>query len=440
MEEANLELRFGEARAAPFLLSLAPHSPMLLPSRRRLSSSFVEPSRPVSSARQVAWISLQGRLVNAEEASSAQTIGGGLTRDEALAWELFSPIQRFLIVAVIGVSVAESKKNQHILQLKKSVELRDQVLSSMQQKLDNLCEQVNNIKNDTEEHSSSVIKKSFTENGELPLDKTFGKESIKFVDCGCWLCDQHGDLFDGLMRSSVKRVSSGNEVLQYKIPFSNEEQEERRMSDLSDWASSVTSATDIQLSSWAFEQDIYNLKRDCEEKESTIKELTTLLSSSEVANSKRVAELEDIIRRKNTTITKLKKDLVTLEQKVVHLSRLGRPSFSASGGELLHTRDNLLYDMDSTTSPSSSDSDTTPINRAQDSATKVVDVLVQNQGSPSASDLLVELRAYLHTRDGLSKDEVAVKYAGELCQLQIAMESCSIETTNLKRPWTFTHR
>jgi hypothetical protein len=36
----------------------------------------------------------------------------------------------------------------------------------------------------------------------------------------------------------------------------------------------------------AVEQDIYNLKRDCEEKESTIKELTTLLNSSEVANSK----------------------------------------------------------------------------------------------------------------------------------------------------------
>ncbi|KAI4322070.1 hypothetical protein L6164_021793 [Bauhinia variegata] len=108
------------------------------------------------------------------------------------------------------------------------------------------------------------------------------------------------------------------------MPFLNEEQEERRMPDLSDWASSVTSTADIQ----------------------------------------RVAELEDIICRKNTTITKLKKDLGTLEQKIVHLSRLGRPSFSASdsdGGELLHSRDNILYDMESTTSASSSDSDTAPI-------------------------------------------------------------------------------
>jgi hypothetical protein len=34
------------------------------------------------------------------------------------------------------------------------------------------------------------------------------------------------------------------------------------------------------------EQDIYNLKRDCEEKDATIKELTTLLHSSDVTGSK----------------------------------------------------------------------------------------------------------------------------------------------------------
>ena len=41
-----------------------------------------------------------------------------------MAWELFSPAQRFLIVAVIGVAVSESKKNGIINQLKESVELR----------------------------------------------------------------------------------------------------------------------------------------------------------------------------------------------------------------------------------------------------------------------------------------------------------------------------
>ncbi|KAF7812181.1 inactive rhomboid protein [Senna tora] len=62
--------------------------------------------------------------------------------DQALASHLFTLIQRFLIVAVIGVAVVESRKNYQICQLKKSVQLKDEVLSSMQQKLDNLCEQL----------------------------------------------------------------------------------------------------------------------------------------------------------------------------------------------------------------------------------------------------------------------------------------------------------
>jgi hypothetical protein len=72
----------------------------------------------------MAWINLQGRLVNADQASSARTIGGGLTDELAFAWNLFPPIHRFLIVAVIGAAAAKSQKNQEILNLKKSVELR----------------------------------------------------------------------------------------------------------------------------------------------------------------------------------------------------------------------------------------------------------------------------------------------------------------------------
>ncbi|KAE9588145.1 hypothetical protein Lalb_Chr22g0352291 [Lupinus albus] len=333
----------------PSLVSLPPFSPSV--HRRRLSTTFVDRTRPV------AWISLQGRVVNAELASSASTIG--LTGVESLAWDLFPPIHRFLIVAVIGVAAAESHKNQRICQLNKSVQLRDQVLSSMQQKLDNLCEQLTN----TKEHSPAATKEEV-----MQLTETFGIEKIKFVDCGCCHCEQHSSLFNELMGESGTTASSGNEVLQYKMPFSNEEPEERRMSDFSDWASSVTSAADIQLSNMTVEQDICNLKRDCEEKDNTIKELSILLNSSEVANNKRVTELEDIIHRKNTTISKLKKDLVVLEQKVVQLSRLRRASFSANDSnnvQFPQMRENLIYDMESTTSPSSSDSDSFPVNNAR---------------------------------------------------------------------------
>jgi hypothetical protein len=127
MEEAAdqyLRLDCGaHAALPPALVSLAPFSS---PSPRRLSTcGFAQPSYPVPvPPKRMAWMSLQGRLINAEEASSARAVGGGLSRDEAIAWELFSPVQRFLIVAVIGVAAAESKKNRLILRLTKSVELR----------------------------------------------------------------------------------------------------------------------------------------------------------------------------------------------------------------------------------------------------------------------------------------------------------------------------
>lgn len=111
-----------------------------------------------------------------------------------------------------------------------------------------------------------------------------------------------------------------------------------------------------------------------------------------------MSELEDIIRRKNMIISKLKKDMVVLEQKVpntdrassildfykfrvspllivcvsrtqvIQLTRLQRPSSCASNAEIQpipYMTDNLLYDMESSTSPSSSDSDCFPSESSQ---------------------------------------------------------------------------
>ncbi|KAL2332191.1 hypothetical protein Fmac_019772 [Flemingia macrophylla] len=340
------------AMPPPWFVSVSAHST----SRRRLSASFVERSRPVSlSEKPIARISLQGRLLHADEASAARTIGGGLSPEQAFAWNLFPPVHRFLIVAVIGAAVARSRKDLTISQLKKSVELRDQVLSSMQRKLDSLCEMVNN----SNEQLTNKDEK-------LQLRESLGTEKIKLIDCGCWHCEQHSPFFSELMSASVV-----SEELRYKTPFSNEDQEERRMSDMSDWASSVTSSADIQLNNLAVEQDTYNLRRVCEEKDITIKELTTVLNANEVASYKRTTELEDIIRRKNTTISKLKKDLVVLEQKVVQLTRLRRPSFCASDSndsQLPLMIDNVVYDMESsTTSPSSSsDSESSSVTKASE--------------------------------------------------------------------------
>ncbi|PSR95395.1 Spindle pole body component like [Actinidia chinensis var. chinensis] len=195
----------------------------------------------------------------------------------------------------------------------------------MQQQLDNLCEQVNFFK----DQPGTWDDTTFAKNNDFLFNEQFASEKAISVAHGCWLSDQHQP--NDPTSISMVKASSGEETLKYKIPLSNvAEPEERRMSDLSDWASSVTSSVDIQLNTLAIEQDIYNLKKECEEKDATTKELSTFLQSSEVAGSKRIAELEDIIRRKNMRITKLKKDMLVLEQKVVHYTRLRRPSSASS--------------------------------------------------------------------------------------------------------------
>ncbi|KAK1269273.1 hypothetical protein QJS04_geneDACA013925 [Acorus gramineus] len=49
-------------------------------------------------------------MIGAQEATSARTIGGGLGRDETLAWELLSPLHRVLIVAVVAVAANRSRQ------------------------------------------------------------------------------------------------------------------------------------------------------------------------------------------------------------------------------------------------------------------------------------------------------------------------------------------
>lgn len=74
-------------------------------------------------------------------------------------------------------------------------------------------------------------------------------------------------------------------------------------------------------------------------------------------------------------------------KQVVHLSRLQRPSFtssSASARKLPLMTDNLIYDMDSTTSPSSSDSDCAPRNKPQAPVAKSQKIPVQKNSSCSS--------------------------------------------------------
>lgn len=106
----------------PASVHLAPFSSLTPPPSARLllSRHVTRRTHTLQSSPPLAHLSPHGLL---DEASSARSICG-LSREEALAWELFTPYQRFLIVAVIGVAAAESKKNGAIRKLQRSVDLR----------------------------------------------------------------------------------------------------------------------------------------------------------------------------------------------------------------------------------------------------------------------------------------------------------------------------
>ncbi|XP_024984200.1 uncharacterized protein LOC112520131 [Cynara cardunculus var. scolymus] len=333
MEDADEEINSrGSSFAPPTWISFSSFPPQASPSPRRISSNFTPPTRPVRAAKQLAWV------CGAEEASSAKSIGGGLNSEEAAAWELFSPIHRVLIVAVIAVAAANSKKNKQIIQLKKSVEIRDQVLLGMQQKLESICKQVD----------------CFKDQPDIP------SYNFMISGCGCRLCGNHQLPSVPKKANSSAKAVDDEAMIKCRIPVENDtEPEECRMSDLSDWAPSVSSTVDGQWSTTSIELD---LCKELKDKDAIVNELLAFLNTTESNGSKRISELEDIIQHKNMIITKLRKDSLVLEQKVMHLTRLRRASTSKSSlrsRKLPTMTDNLVYDMDSTTSPSSdSDSST----------------------------------------------------------------------------------
>jgi hypothetical protein len=91
-------------------------------------------SRPenLSADEKFAYISLDGRLINAELATSATSIGGRLGEQEAQAWQDFAPLQRVLIVAVSAAAAAAAKHSnrKEIDLLLKTVENRVHCTSS----------------------------------------------------------------------------------------------------------------------------------------------------------------------------------------------------------------------------------------------------------------------------------------------------------------------
>lgn len=242
------------------------------------------------------------------------------------------------------------------------------MLQSMQQKLDDLFAEMNSLQQQYIKCDSFISTER--ENIELVSSKSKelgDEEGARCCTCALPeiaatphktkdLCGKDDANSDEVGRSSVSLV----------------DHEERRMSDLSDFCWSVVSSVDNhvngdnQLSSLAAEQELYNLQKECEEKDAAIKKLTAAAHASSSADAKRIAELQDTLRRKNMMISKLKKDMSALKQMVVELARAKRASSANLNkvcSELPVMSNNVLYDMSSTSS-SSSDSDS-PIARRE---------------------------------------------------------------------------
>ncbi|XP_052167338.1 uncharacterized protein LOC127784186 [Oryza glaberrima] len=326
--------------------------------RRRcaaLTSRFREPASP----RRHAWVSLQGRLVGAEEATSAASAAPGLPPDEAVAWELFSPLHRVLLVATVAAASSRSHEARRIEQLQRSIHIRDEVLQSMQQKLDDLFDEMNSLQ-------QQYVKCNTFISSEQGKSELVGSKKVGDYDgARCCACAKPEIAATPHKTKDICGMDDAKSDVVDRSSVSHMDHEERRMSDLSDFCWSVVSSVDNhvngdnQLSSLAAEQELYNLQKECEEKDAIIKELAATAHTSSTADAKRIAELQEILKRKNMVISKLKKDMSALKQMVVELTRAKRTSsvnLSTSCSELPVMSSNVLYDM-SSTSPSSSDSE-----------------------------------------------------------------------------------
>ncbi|KAL6844739.1 hypothetical protein ACP4OV_025398 [Aristida adscensionis] len=340
----------------PCRVSVSSPSPC---SRRRcaLASRFREPAAP----RRHAGVSLQGRLVGAEEATSAAGVAPGLPSDEAVAWELFSPLHRVLLVATVAAASSRSHAARRIEQLQRSIHLRDEVLQGMQQKLDDLLDEMNSLQQQYIK-CDSYISTQREENVSIDIKKLGDEEESK-----CHACARP----EAAVTAQKAKDLCGTDDARSDVAGSSSclvDHEERRMSDLSDFWSVVSSVDnqingDMQLSSLAADLQLYNLQKECEEKDATIKELAAAAHASSTADAKRIAELQEILKRKNMVISKLKKDMASLKQMVVDLSRAKRTSsvnLSHICTELPVMSNNVLYDMSSTSSSSDSDSPVAP--------------------------------------------------------------------------------
>ncbi|ONK70074.1 uncharacterized protein A4U43_C05F29970 [Asparagus officinalis] len=254
----------------------------------------------------------------------------------------------------------------------------------MQKKFDDLCEQMYS----SEDQPTIHTHKGSSESDEFREYMMSETKVANFCSTVCSLPQLNPDCGVPPLSGNLSNWSKdpGAELCMVEAFTTSHpsmgEPEERRMSDLSDF-SSVSSSVDIhQLrSTLAEEQNIYNLRKECQQKDAIIDKLTAEAHESSIAHSKRISELEEIIRTKNLIITKLKKAKPASE--VIQPMREQRPStaLNTENKTTLAMTTNILYDMSSSSS-SSSDSDT-PVHQKD----RQPQASVKSDSQPSAKSL-----------------------------------------------------
>lgn len=128
--------------------------------------------------------------------------------------------------------------------------------------------------------------------------------------------------------------------------------EEKRKDAEEKLAEAVQQGIENRLNIAAKEEEITCLWKECKQKDASLKEIKLAAQKSKVTSDKRLAVMEDICKKKNASIMRLKEDMITMEEKVSEVMRHQTPPSSNSECSLpLVISNNFLFDMDIPSSP-----------------------------------------------------------------------------------------
>ncbi|KAL3681120.1 hypothetical protein R1sor_024076 [Riccia sorocarpa] len=195
--------------------------------------------KPPSGFQDVAWLSLDGRLMNADTATSLNRIGGPLGGLEACVWEGLNPLQRVLIVAVAAAAAAaaKAKSTREAARLQSAINEREVALLHMRQELKNLSSEVDKQRTQL---NNTVLPQPSPERAAVELNSLLSKVDVRrshpspqlseepdyyaAVNQFCESLGEFSELNDEIIRSpAVNRQLDFSNVMKKKVSPLKEE-------------------------------------------------------------------------------------------------------------------------------------------------------------------------------------------------------------------------